>query len=151
MTTLVVDELKTTISQTFTLQYNRRYNIGGVRPLLLMYNAPSGTFTMKIKSGANTLASKSFTSADIKSDLITSDNYAWLWKGLLFDTPIPLKAGSYSLELSSSGYSYSASSFIGWVKEHENIFTTISGTPISDLDNPYSFQLFEHRRPESFT
>lgn len=151
MTTLVVDELKTTLTQTFTLTLNKRYNIGGIRPYIYMHNSPSGTFTLKIKSGANTLASKDFTSAEIKTDMSTSDNYVHIWKGLLFDTPIQLVKGSYILELSSSGYSYSASSFLGWVKEYENIFNEVSGTPLSYFDNPYSFQLFEYRRAESFT
>ena len=150
MTTLVVDELKTTLTQTFTLNLNRRYNIGAVRPLIYMHNAPSGTFTISIKSGANTLVSKSFTSSDIKSDLSSSDNYAWIWKALSFDNVIQLSNGSYTLELSSSGYSYSSSSYLGWIKEHENQFNETLGTPLSAFDNPYSFQLFEHRRPESF-
>lgn len=150
MTTLVVDELKTTLTQTINLNKVRRYNIAAVRPLIYMENAPSGTFTLSIKSGATTLASKSFTSADIKADLGTSDNFAYLWKNVTFDIPVKLNNGAYTLELSSSGYSYSSSSYIGWIKEFENIFNEINGTPQDYSENPFSYQLFEYRRPESF-
>ena len=151
MTTLVLEELKSTLQQTVNLTLNRRYNIEAVRPLLYMHNAPAGTFTLSIKSGVNTLTSKSFTSADIKSDLSTVNNYAYLWKNLTFSEIALLKNGSYILELSSSGYTFSSSSYIGWIKEHENLFNETSGTPLTDLDNPFSYQLFEHRRSESFT
>ena len=150
MTTLVVEELKTTLSQNFTINGERRYQLVAVRPKIYMHNAPNGTFSLSIKSGSTTLASKSFTSAEIKSDLSTSDNYAWIWKNLAFDFTVPLEKGDYSLELSSSGYSFSSSSYIGWVKDHESVFNTISGNPTSSLDNPFTFQLFEYRTRESF-
>ena len=144
MTTLVLDELITTISQTMTVDHEKRIQIAGIRPYIYMHNAPAGTFTLSIKDGATTLASKDFTSAEIKSDLSTTDNYAHLWKRLVFDNPIQLTKKEYEIELSASGYSFSESGYIGWVREHENQFNRTSGTPISDLENPFSFQLFEY-------
>ncbi len=144
MTTLVVDELKTTLTQNLTINLNRRYTVAGIRPYLYMHNSPSGTFTLSIKEGATTHASKTFTSAEIKSDLSTSDNFAHIYKALVFANPLHLSEGTYTLELSSSGYTFGESSYLSWVKDFENIYNnTDSLTGISLDDYPLGFQLFE--------
>lgn len=147
MTTLVVEELKSTLTQNITVNLNRRYQIEAIRPYIYMHNSPSGTFTLSLKEGAATLASVDFTSAEIKTNLSTSDNYAYLWKTLQFSDPVFVSKGSYSLVLSSSGYSFSESSYLGWIKEHENIFNdTASLSGVSFMDYPLSYQLFEKKR-----
>lgn len=150
MTTLVVEELQTTLEQDFILELNRRYNVKAVRPYIYMHNAPSGTFTIKIKQGSEVLASKDFTSAEIKSDLSTSDNYAHIYKAIEFDEIIQLDKNTYTIELSSSGYTYSDSSFIGWVRDYENIYNNLDGSQTSLGTYPFGFQLFELRNMESY-
>lgn len=144
MTKLVVDELKGTLSQTVTIASRKRFLVEAVRPYIYMHNAPAGTFTLSVKSGATTLVSKDFTSTEIKSDLSTTDNYAHLWKALTFNEPLQLESGEYELELSSSGYTFSNSSYLGWVKEHESRFNETTGTELSDLYGPYSYQFLNH-------
>lgn len=144
MTTLVVEELKTTLSQTMTVDHEKRITIAGIRPYVYMHNNPAGTFTFKIKDGGVEIASQDFTSAEIKADLSTSDNYAHLFKRILFDNPIQLTKKEYELEISSSGYSFTESGYIGWIREHEHQFNRTAGTPISDIEKPMSFQLFEY-------
>jgi len=141
VTKLVIDELHSTLSQTFTLYKNGRSTIEAIRPYIYMHNAPAGIFTLSIKSGGTALISKTFTSAEIKTDLSTTDNYAHLWKAIVFDNPSQFENGEYELELSSSGYTYSDSSHLGWIREHENLINEISGTPVSDIENPRAFQL----------
>jgi len=145
MTVLLVEELKTTLEQDFTLAGSRVYQISALRPFVCMYAAPSGTFTFSIKSGSNVLGSVSFTSADIQSDLNTSNNYAYIYKKLEFTNDIPLRAGSYTVEMSSSGYTYSASSFMGWAKNND-VFFDITGTVNNETNNPHSFELWENKR-----
>lgn len=144
MSKVVVDELITTLTQQINLKNDKIYHIEGLKIRLIMYNAPAGTFTLSIKSGATTLASVNFTSADIKSDLSTSDNYALIDKAL--NIVAPLKKGSYDFVLSSSGYTYSQSSFIGWVKSHENIFNSQESVATSFLDNPFDVLIYENKR-----
>lgn len=148
MSYLATEELKTTLTQTITLKYNRVYQIAGLKLKLVMFNAPSGTFTVSIKSGANTLASKDFTSAEIKTDLSTVNNYAWLWKPFEFSTICALKKGSYDIVLSSSGYTYSNTSFLGWVKPHENIFTERTDAFTDYTTNPYGVRIYERTRED---
>ena len=145
MTTLVVEELKTTLTQDITINLNRRYTIEGIKVYLMMYNAPSGTFTLSIKQSGSVIASKSFTSADIKTDLSTSDNYAHLWKALVFTNPLILSRGAYTLELSQSGYSFLETSYLSWVRPHENIFNDNESTGYF-TSNPLAFRLIEKKR-----
>jgi hypothetical protein len=112
-----------------------------------MHNAPAGTFTLTVKnSDDETLVSQDFDSTEIKSDLSTSNNYAHVWKRLVFDNPFQLSKGTYTLVLSSSGYTFSESNYIGWIREFENVFNETSGTISELFDNPFSFQIFEKRR-----
>lgn len=145
MTKLVVDELITTLSQTFTLNNEGRSTIEAIRPYIYMHNAPSGTFTLAVKSGVTTLASNTFTSTTIKSDLSTSDNYTHSWKTIQFSTPLILDKGEYELELSAAGYTFSNSSYLAWIREHEHLTNTRLGTPISSLYEPRAFQLMERK------
>lgn len=145
MTQLLCEELRTTLEQDFTLTGSRVFQINSVRPFIVMYNAPSGTFTFSIKSGVNTLGSVSFTSTDVQSDLSTSNTYAYLHKALTFTNDVPLRAGTYTLEMSSSGYTFSANSFMGWVKNND-LFFTVDGTPLNETNNPHSFELWENKR-----
>jgi len=145
MTVLLVEELKTTLEQDFTLAGSRVYQISALRPFVCMYAAPSGTFTFSIKNGSNVLGSLSFTSADIQSDLNTSNTYAYLHKALEFTNDIPLRAGTYTLEMSASGYTYSPDSFISWVKNND-LFFEVDGTISNDTNNPHSFELWENKR-----
>lgn len=146
MSFIVVDELKTTLTQEINLIYDRIYHIGGLKIKLFMFNEPAGTFTLSIKQGATTLASESFTSADIKTDLSTTDSYAYLYKALNFS--LPLKKGSYDLVLSASGYNPTDSSFLGWIKSFENIFNTINGTSESLGNKPFDVLIYENLRED---
>lgn len=149
MSTLMVETLETTITQTITFTPYRKFNLGGIKIKLFMYNSPSGTFTLSLKSGANTLWSDTFDSAELKSDMSTSDDYIYMWKGFQFSNPVIVKNGSYDLELSSSGYTYSTGSFIGWIKDYESIYNETTTTPANDFENPYTFRLYEYRKSES--
>ena len=146
MTTLVCDELITTLSQTINLTHNRIYHVAGIKISLLMYNAPSGTFTLSIKSSGTTLSSFDFTSADIKTDLSTTDNYAHIYKALNFS--LPLKKGSYEFVLSPADYTYSSTSFIGWVKSYINVFNAEVDSLVPYNDKPFDFLIYENLRED---
>jgi len=146
MTTLVCDELITTLSQTINLSYDRIYHFAGLKIKLLMFNAPSGTFTLSIKKSGDTLASADFTSADIKADLTTSNDYAYLYKALNFS--LPLKKGSYELVLSSASYTYSDTSFMGWIKSYINVFNEEVDSTVSYADKPFDFLIYENVRED---
>lgn len=149
MTTIVCDSLITTLTQEVNLKLNRNYLIEGIKIRLVMFNAPSGTFTLSFKDGATTLASKDFTSADIKSDLSTTNNYAYIDKVIQFDTVLNVKgARSYDLVLSSTGYTEDSGSFLAWAKSYENIFNALESTPSDYLENPMDYLIYERVRED---
>lgn len=122
MTTLVTSELVTTLSQEITYNLDRPVYVYGLKMLVVMFNAPNGTFTVAFRDGSNVISSKTFTSASIKSALSTTDNYAYYYLPIVFDVPFLIERKTYNVHLSSSGYTFGSSSFIGWVKDHENNF-----------------------------
>jgi hypothetical protein len=141
---LLVDELTDSLEQVFNLTDNRTHHLKAIRPYLYVHNNPSGTFTLEVLSGSNVLDSVSFTSYDLYNSLNTEDLYAHLLYRVDLNKTLPLKKGTYKLKLSSSGYIYSDSSFLGWVKEHENLKGEVNGVPSSDSQNPLTFELVEY-------
>lgn len=144
---LLCEDLLTTLSQPFTLGLHERQQVAAVRPYICIVGAPAGTFTIALKSGANTLGSKTFTSASMKTDLSTSNNNIHMMVNLTFSDIIPLGPGTYTLELSSSGYSPGVGSFLGWIKEYDSIYNEITtAQPASDFDLPLKFELWSNKR-----
>lgn len=149
MSTIVCDELITTLTQTIVYNDDKLVrHIGGIKPRILMFNAPTGTFTATLKLGASELASQTFTSASIKTLMATTDNYAYLYVPLLFDTVCPIAPNTYTIVLSSSGYTYSGSSFIAWIKSFESIYITPTDAYISPEDNPMDILIYENVRED---
>jgi len=146
MTTIVCNELKTTLTQSVNMNYDRVYHVAGLKIQVFMYNNPTGIFTLSIKSGSDVLANASFTSADIKTDLNTTDNYAYIYKAL--DFSLPLKKGSYDLVLSSDGYTFSESSFLGWCKSYDNVFNQEVDADVVFTRKPYNYLIYENTRED---
>jgi hypothetical protein len=146
VTTLVVRDLVSTLSQPFTLSNETRYSVGAFIPYLYLHNAPDGTFSLSVFSGDDELATKSFDSSDIKASLDTSDDYLHVFFPVLFDNPVQLCRGEYLLVLSASGYAPTQSSFIGWIQQHENLNNITDYTPSGDDQNPLAFRLKVLRR-----
>jgi hypothetical protein len=145
MTTLVLDELRTTLEQNFTTV--EREQVYAIRPNLYLHNDPVGTFILSIKQGSTTLGSTTLTLAEIKTGAGFADNqYHHGVFRFLFSTPVVLQARTeYTIELSSSGYTFSESSFIGWVKEFENLKNTFTDSISNDYENPFSFEKFSYK------
>lgn len=145
MSQVLINDLVTELEQSFRLSLNERYSIGAVIPYLYMHNAPAGTFTFSLLSGATVLTSKSFTSADIKASLETPDNYALVFYHVIFSDPVQLDAGTYTARLSASGYSKTPSSFLAWCQQHEDLNNQLDYVPANDLANPLAMRLKTYR------
>lgn len=146
MTTLVVNELRTTLEQDFYV--DKRLQLSAIRLNLYLHNDPSGTFTLSVKNGSDTIATSSLTVSTIKTNAGLSDNqYHHGFFRFDFSDIVPLiKNVTYTLELSSSGYTFSDSSYIGWIKEFENNTNTLIDSTDNDFEKDFSFQLWGYRR-----
>lgn len=146
MMKIVLDELKTTLTQKFTTV--EREQAYAIRPYLYLHNDPVGSFTISIKHGSTVLGQSTLTISEIKTEAGFADNqYHHGVFRFIFDPLVVLQARTeYNIELSASGYSYSDSSFIGWVKEFENLKNTFTDTISTDFDRPFSFEKFSYKR-----
>ena len=146
MSTLLVDSLDTDgiLSQEFRISLDTRYNIGAIIPYLYMHGAPAGTFYLGVQKNGSEIFSQSFTCADIKTALDTTDDYAHVFFPIVPNLPLYLEKGIFSVNLYSSGY-VSGSSFLGWVKQHENLNNELDYTPVNDLENPLAtrFKIYQ--------
>lgn len=120
MSTLVVDELKNTLSQTITLDNTKRYSVEGIYPHLIVYGNPSGSFLFELIKGSTTVISKSYFATDIKNAIPTVDDYAHLYLPILPDNKTQIDGGDYTLKLTSSSYLFSESDYIGWCRSFES-------------------------------
>ena len=142
MSTLLVEPLEgTPLTQEFTLK-SQRLNLTAIRPRLYLHNDPTGTFTLNLKYNGNIISSADFTVADIKSGASYNDN-EYHHGFIKLDMGAVLNLGfTYQLELTSSGYTFAESSYLGWIKEFENQTNTFS-TSVTTIDEyPFGYQLW---------
>ena len=145
MSTLLVQKLETELAQELSYKLSDRCQIGAFYPYLYMHNAPSGTFTIELlNSDDDAVMTKSFTSADIKASLSTSNNYAHVFYPIIPTNPIQIEYGNYTIKLSASGYSPSDSSYLGWIQQHENIQNIMDYAPAFDTQNSLAIRIKEY-------
>ena len=143
---LLVETLETELSQDFTFSNESRYNIGAIIPYLYLHNAPSGTFQIELIKDSVTLYSETFTSSDIKASVPTVHNYVHIFYPIVPDHPIYLEKGSFTVKLSASGYSVSSSSFIGWIRQFEDLNNILDYIPADDGHNPLATRIKVYER-----
>lgn len=108
MSTLLLNELKTSLTQTITPEYTQI--VRAIRLDLVKYANPAGSIKVTIKDEHdNTVA----TSPLLAISSISEDLY---YHGFIrFDISAHLKANTtYNIVLSSQGYTFSDSNYIGW-------------------------------------
>ena len=142
MTTLVIEELLDTLYQDFTVKVNTI--VDSIRLNLYMHNSPSGTFTVNLKEDATTIATKAYTAAEIETLAgFTANQYHHGYFTFEFDSHYPIKRNTtYRIELTSSGYSFSESAYIAWIRPHENGFNNSTIDLTDAANNPFGYQVW---------
>lgn len=127
--TLLVTELIGTVSQSVVPSKND--NVQAIRVGLYKHNNPAGSFKLEIQNAEGKLiaSSNNLSAADISS----SNFYHGLIK---FEINVHLKKNQeYKIVLTSTGYSFSESAYIGWC----NTFDLSSYSPSYEvINNIYS-------------
>jgi hypothetical protein len=143
MTKLVVEELKTSLKQTF--RTNTRLVLQAVRPHIYKHLSPAGDLTLNIIQDGKTVGTKTVTSAIIESGTdSTPTNYYHGIYTLEFDNQVVVNEGEFEIELvGENGYSFSESAYFGWVKPHEDLYIETEYTPAGDDYNPFGVQLWK--------
>lgn len=146
MTKLIVEELRTTLSQNFT--NDRVRIIKHIRPWLYKHLSPSGDLNIVVKQGGQTLAtSETVTSSYIETNTdSTALNYTHGFFRFTFTDAFVLRSGDFTIELQASGgYSFSESAYFGWVKPHENKLFTTSYSPSDGANQTFGVEIWEYR------
>lgn len=140
MTTLVCQTLYSELSQNVTFSHPDRLHVGCVSPYLLMVNSPAGTFTLEFTGTNGLVFSKSFTSLDVKASIGTTDNYAHVFLPIIPDNPVQIESGEFTIKITSTGYTASSGSFIGWIQQYENEQNELDYVPADDAQKSFSIR-----------
>jgi hypothetical protein len=137
---LLVEELKTTLSQSLTVGDNNVFAVA-VRPHLYKHGSPTGSVRMQIQDENGKLIAQS---AAVAISAISSENY---FHGYVrFDFTEPLKSGStYQFVLSSTGYTYSSSAFVGWCKDFDLRKYPSDYSPSDGMRSSFDLEIWELR------
>lgn len=146
MSNIIVNPIGSSLEQDFEFNLNTRCQLGAIYPYVLMVDNPAGTFTVSLIKSGNTLFSKSFTSADIKTALDTTDNYAHVFYPIIPDNPVQIERGAYKLRITTSGgYVENEFKYLGWIQQFEDIQNEITYTVDNDQQRSLSFRIKVHR------
>ena len=141
---LIVDELKTSLTQTVTL--TREMWLKAIRIDLYKHNISSGSIKVSIKDGATEIGSKTLTMAFIEANVPVSNTYLHGMITFELSNPVRLPKQDYQIVMEGAGgYSFTSNSFVGWKKEYENRTNTPTDITVEDLDSPHSFQLWSYQ------
>lgn len=147
---LYVEELKATpLVQTFTRA--TACQVAFFRLHLVKYLSPAGTFILQLTdSSDNVIATSSQTLADMQTEgsADLQENYYHGQIKFTFDRAYNLRANEvYKIKLSSSGYTYSDTDFIGWCKAFEDPAIPVTGDVAhAPIDSPYDFETYVYQR-----
>ena len=140
MSQLLVETLTTELSQEINYDSDERCSIACFIPYIYFHNAV-GSFTFEIESDYGVIFSKSFTAQDIKDSIPSTANYAHVFYPIIPTNPVQIERGSFTFRLiAGAGYSVTQSSFIGWIKQHEDIQNRMSYNPASDNENTFAIR-----------
>jgi len=138
-----VEELDTTLSQSFTL--TNGMSLTAVRPYIYKHLNPSGSLLLEVKSGATVLTSKTILISEIITNV--ASNYFHGFYTFTLDNEIFLTPGTYTIDITGSGgYTFSELAFIGWVRDYNDlIYSVDNDTTSKDIQKPLTFQLWGYK------
>lgn len=140
MSKLLVEPLITSLEQEFSFKLEGRCLLASVAPYLYMHNSPAGSFYFSVYKGEELVFIKTFSSAQIKAALSSSDNFARVYYPMIPSNPVFFTKGTYRATLEATGYSFNSDSFLGWVREHENTQDEMDYVPAADNHNPLAMR-----------
>ena len=98
---------------------------------------------MQIKQGSTVKATKSYTAAQLVSAASWSaGQYHHGYINFEFADYVNLKRNTtYRINLTSSGYTFAATAYLGWIRPHENVYNN-STELTNEFSNSFGYQLW---------
>lgn len=144
MTTLVIEDKIENFIHEFKLELQRRYQIAGFYPYLYLIGNPSGTFTFKINNGARDVFTKSFNASDIREVMSAPLGAIRVSFPVVPFTPMIINTGNYTARIEASDYSPNSNSYLGWIREHENLSNEVPDQDGKAISNPCTMKIKEY-------
>lgn len=140
----LMDVIKDKIEQRVDCTSISRIQIGAIIPYLYFHNLESGVFKFVLQKDSTVIFEKQFTKEDIASEI--NEAYAHIYYPVVPGNPLPIEAGEYTFRIESvSDYNPTANSFLGWIKQHEDIQLPMAYNPLSDVKNTYTIRFKEYK------
>lgn len=146
MTTLVIDELITELTQDVNIK--KDIKIGSIKFQFYVHNMPTGTFKLEILKDSVLYAEFPFTSNDLRNSFGATSNYFRVFYPFGYQENLTLYQGLYSFKISSIGYTYSATSFLGICKDWQTYFGQPLATSVEFTEYPFSYRILERKPRE---
>ena len=145
MSTLVVETLLGELTQEITYNLEDRVHVGAFIPYLYVHGNSNAIFSFQLSSASGLIFEKNFTIQNIKDSLNTTDNYIRVFYPIIPDFPVHIGRGSYTCRIYPvSGYA-SGVTFIGWIRQHENIQNLMDYIPLSDDQNSLTIRVKSYK------
>jgi hypothetical protein len=144
MSTLVIETLRTSLEQVIECKTESRVHIAAIIPYLYFHNLTSGEFKFELSTTERVIYQHDFSWIDIKGD--SQGEYIRVFHPIVPTDPIQLESGVYTFKISAiSGYEAQSDSFLGWVKQHEDIQLPMAYVPGSDIKNTFTLRFKEYK------
>jgi hypothetical protein len=141
---LVVETLVTSLEQEINCITDKRVHIGAIIPYLYYHNLSSGEFKFELKRDNTLIYEHLFNWQDLKGNKV--ENYFHEYYPIVPVDPIQLEAGSYSVTITAlPGYNVDGNSFLGWIKQHEDIQLAMAYVPAGDIQNTFTIRFKEYK------
>lgn len=122
MSTLLTDELRTTLTQRVSA--TRNLQVDAMHLHLRSSGSPAGSLFVDVRDTAGGIIATSSAVAvnDILTDADAANSVAHYHGLVRFLIDVNLQSGqSYDIVLKSTGYTYGASDFIGWCRDFDHL------------------------------
>jgi len=143
MTTLVVNPIENSMVATMEYEGYERLKLAAVIPYLYFHNKSNDNITFTMAKDGVEVFSDTFTAADVKTALGTTDNYFHVYYPITPSNPIQLTAGTYTFTIDAPNYS--PDGFVGWIQQHEDVQTPFSYESSDSSQNPLTIRFKEYR------
>lgn len=141
MSTLIVHELETSLTQTITVTAKKL--VKSIRPHIYKANSPAGSLTLSIESGGTEVATVTQTIAFIEANVASNNTYFHGFVKFEFDNQVLLPSGDYDLILTGSGgYTFDTNTYIGWCADFEDRLNADTSTPSGITQYPFAFEMW---------
>lgn len=137
MSTLITDSINGPKIQEF--KTTETIKCEGFKLWLYNNNMPAGNFKLELVKDTRVIKEWNFTSLDMRNSFGGTEDYFHVYMSFLSKSFY--LQGTYNLVITTTGYTETPTSFIGWNKDYDGVFGNHYPGNVEFTDYPYSFRI----------